>query len=84
MVCIPDIFANAGGVTVSYCRVGAKTVRTSSGTEDKVNEELDNVMTASHRRIRAVMDEHKISMRRAAFALAILEVKQATDLRGLQ
>ena len=83
VVCIPDIYANAGGVTVSYFE-WVQNRQNFRWTEDKVNEELGHIMSKSHRKIRAVMDEHKISMRRAAFALAILEVKQATDLRGLQ
>ena len=81
--CIPDIYANAGGVTVSYFE-WVQNLQNFRWTEARVNEELDALMSTAHRRIRAVMDEHGVSMRKAAFALAIQEVKRATDLRGLQ
>jgi glutamate dehydrogenase (NAD(P)+) len=81
--CIPDIYANAGGVTVSYFE-WVQNRQNFRWTEARVSEELDAVMSASYRKIRKIMDEHGISMRKAAFVLAILEVKQATDMRGLQ
>jgi glutamate dehydrogenase (NAD(P)+) len=83
VVRIPDIYANAGGVTVSYFE-WVQNRQNFRWTEEKVNAELDHIMTTAHKKLRAIMDAHEISMRRAAFALAILEVKQATDLRGFQ
>lgn len=81
--CIPDIFANAGGVTVSYFE-WVQNTQHFNWTEEKVNAELDAIMIAAHKRIHNTMKEHKISMRRAAFALAIDEVHKATKLRGLE
>ncbi len=83
VVCIPDIFANAGGVTVSYFE-WVQNLQNFRWSEDKVNTELDNVMTQAHQKLRTVMDQHKVSLRRAAFVHAIEQVKSATDLRGLQ
>jgi glutamate dehydrogenase (NAD(P)+) len=83
IVCIPDIYANAGGVTVSYFE-WVQNLQNFKWTEGRVIEELDDVMTGAHRRIRDAMDRHRCSMRTAAFVLAIEEVKQATDLRGME
>jgi glutamate dehydrogenase (NAD(P)+) len=80
---IPDIFANAGGVTVSYFE-WVQNRQNFSWEESRVNAELDAIMSKAHRRIRAVMDRHGIGMRKAAFVLALDEVRTATEMRGLQ
>lgn len=80
---IPDIYANAGGVTVSYFE-WVQNLQNFKWDETRVNEELDKIMTSAHRKIRDIMRAHRIPMRQAAFVLAIREVKMATETRGIE
>lgn len=82
IVCIPDIWANAGGVTVSYFEWTQNTQKLK-WEEEQVNHMLEQHMITSHRAIAAAMDELKCSMRTAAFAVGVRRVKEATLLRGL-
>lgn len=83
IVCIPDILANAGGVTVSYFE-WVQNLQNFRWSESKINEELDAIISRAHAEIRALMGEHEISMRAAAFVKALDAVKKATGLRGLE
>lgn len=82
IVCLPDIWANAGGVTVSYFEWTQNTQK-FRWSEEQVNRELDKYMVDAWRSIQTMMNERRCSMRTAAFALAVSRVKEATDLRGL-
>ena len=73
---IPDILANAGGVTVSYFE-WAQNIQQFKWDEERVNQELDKVMSKAYHAVRGVATEFEIDMRTAAFVLAIRRVAKA-------
>ncbi|MEM6532439.1 MAG: Glu/Leu/Phe/Val dehydrogenase dimerization domain-containing protein [Myxococcota bacterium] len=79
---IPDILANAGGVTVSYFE-WVQNIQHFSWAEQRVNDELRTIMTAAHQSVRALAEEKKLSLRTAAFVIAIGRVGKAHVLRGV-
>ena len=81
VVVIPDILANAGGVTVSYFE-WVQNIQQFRWEEDKVNEELHRTMARSWKQVHARSTVDGIPLRLAAFAIAVEKVNRAEQLRG--
>ena len=79
---LPDILANAGGVTVSYFEWVQNRQHYQWGL-NRVRQELDRVLSDSFERVWALANERKVSLRTAAYILGIGRVSRATILGGV-
>lgn len=79
---IPDILANAGGVTVSYFE-WVQGLQAYFWTEREVNLKLRDIMQKAFDNVHRISEERKVTMRKAAYILAVERVAEATRVRGL-
>lgn len=79
---LPDILANAGGVTVSYFE-WVQDLQNFFWTEDEVNKRLENVMVRAFNDVHAIAQREKCDMRTAAYMLAVGRVVEAYKTRGI-
>jgi glutamate dehydrogenase (NAD(P)+) len=80
VITVPDILANAGGVTVSYFE-WAQNVQQFRWELDRVNSELEKMMVRAYESVRDVAREKSIDLRTAAFVLGIQRVGRASLAR---
>lgn len=79
---VPDVLANAGGVTVSYFE-WVQDFSSFFWTVDEINHRLDRMMREAYRGIREVAKHHNITMRTAAFVIACTRILEQRKVRGL-
>lgn len=82
IVVVPDVIANAGGVTVSYFE-WVQDFSSFFWTEDEINVRLDKIMIGAFKHIWETGEHYKIPLRTAAFTVACTRVLQAREERGL-
>ena len=79
---VPDVLANAGGVTVSYFE-WVQDFSSFFWSEDEINQRLERIMREAYASVAQVAKEHKVTLRTAAFIVACTRILQARQVRGL-
>jgi len=79
---VPDVIANAGGVTVSYFE-WVQDFSSFFWSEDDINARLVRLMTDAFEAVWQVAQELKVSLRTATFIIACKRILHARELRGL-
>ncbi|GAA0232795.1 Glu/Leu/Phe/Val dehydrogenase [Castellaniella daejeonensis] len=81
-VIVPDVVANAGGVTVSYFE-WVQDFSSFFWTEQEINHRLEAMMRAAYAAVSAVARQHGVSLRTASFIVACTRILEARQVRGL-
>ncbi len=82
IVVVPDVIANAGGVTVSYFE-WVQDISSFFWSEEEVNGRLDTIMSNAFSALWEAAEQARVTLRTAAFTLACKRILQARHLRGL-
>ncbi len=82
VIILPDILANAGGVTVSYFE-WVQNLQQFHWELEEVRQKLDTILVNSFKSVYEIAVRHQVSLRLAAYILAIERLERATRLRGV-
>jgi glutamate dehydrogenase (NAD(P)+) len=79
---VPDVLANAGGVTVSYFE-WVQDFSSFFWSEEEINQRLERIMREAYQAASKIAKDNKVSLRTAAFITACTRILQARQVRGL-
>ena len=79
---VPDILANSGGVVVSYFE-WVQSIYSFFWGVDEVNENLKKIMVKSFAEVWDISKKENVTMRDAAFILAMKKIAKAVEMRGI-
>lgn len=79
---VPDILANAGGVVVSYFE-WVQNIQSVTWDEEEINRYLTKIMSRAFEEVWSTAHQNHVSMRMAAYMVAILRIVTARNLRGV-
>lgn len=82
IVVVPDILANAGGVTCSYFE-WVQALTREWWTKEEVFQKLENKMVKAFEEVYKIYKERNVDMRTAAYIIAVSRVARAMQLRGI-
>ncbi|MHB1574890.1 MAG: Glu/Leu/Phe/Val family dehydrogenase [Candidatus Dormibacteria bacterium] len=82
VVVVPDILANAGGVTVSYFE-WVQDLQSFFWEEKEINARLTRIMERAYQQVDDLAKEHRTTLRMGAYCLAVKRVADATAVRGI-
>ena len=78
---LPDILSNAGGVCVSYFEY-VQDIRAYFWELERINKELKKIILRAFEEVYEVSKERNISLRTAAYIIAVTRIAKAIELRG--
>ena len=79
---LPDVLANAGGVTVSYFE-WVQDIQSFFWSESQVNARLARILRRAFAEVWDASETHKVDLRTAAYIVGVARVAEATKTRGI-